>query len=135
MKKVLRLTYLLVTIIFFISCDNSEENIPTTGLLTVNLDGLEELGANFVYEGWLIVDGNPVSTGTFTSIDFPQSYNVDINDLQNATKFVLSIEPAIDNDPLPAATKILAGDFVGSNATVNSDNIVISTIFFIIFKL
>ncbi|MDD7916006.1 anti-sigma factor [Polaribacter ponticola] len=127
MKKVLRLTYLLVTIIFFISCDNSEENIPTTGLLTVNLDGLEELGANFVYEGWLIVDGNPVSTGTFTSIDFPQSYNVDINDLQNATKFVLSIESAIDNDPLPAATKILAGDFVGSNARVNSDNIVIST--------
>ena len=61
MKKVLRLAYLLIAIVFFAACNDNDENTLTTGELTVNLDGLEELGSNFVYEGWLIVDGNPVS--------------------------------------------------------------------------
>ncbi|TMM31123.1 anti-sigma factor [Polaribacter aestuariivivens] len=124
MKKVLNLIMVFTVTIFFVSCNNNDD-APTMANLTVNLDGLEELGPDFVYEGWLIVNGNPVSTGTFTSVSFPQTYTVDINDLQNATKFVLSIEPAIDTDPAPAATKILAGDFSGNTATVNSDNIVV----------
>ncbi|MGY0427226.1 MAG: hypothetical protein ACWIPI_10445, partial [Polaribacter sp.] len=71
--------------------------------------------------GWLIVDSKPVSTGTFTSVEFPQSYVVDIDDLKAATKFVLSIEPAVDSDPKPSNTKILAGDFNGNSANVNSN--------------
>lgn len=106
------------------SCDSDDDNTLTTADLTVNLTGLEELGTDYVYEGWVIVDGSPVSTGTFSSVVFPQTFNVDANQLANATTFVLSIEPAVDPDPAPADTKILAGDFSGNSASVNSNNIV-----------
>ncbi len=96
------------------------DDSPTIADLTLNLTGLDELGTDFVYEGWIIVDGNPVSTGVFSSVDFPQSFTVDIDDLKAATKFVLSIEPAVDTDPGPAPTKILVGDFVGSKARVST---------------
>ncbi|WP_406684471.1 anti-sigma factor [Seonamhaeicola sp. MEBiC1930] len=105
------------------SCSNDDNPIKTSRL-TLNLDGLEALGSDFVYEGWIIVDGNPISTGTFSSVNFPQTFNVDKSDLNNATTFVLSIEPAIDPDPSPAATKILAGDFSGDEANVSSNGIV-----------
>ncbi|QTD37860.1 anti-sigma factor [Polaribacter batillariae] len=120
MKKVLNLAMVFALTAFFAACSN-DDNEPTTGNLTVNLDGLEELGADFVYEGWLIVNGNPVSTGTFTSVDFPQTFTVGFNNLEAATKFVLSIEPKNDPDPAPSKTKILAGDFTGNSATVNSN--------------
>jgi len=106
------------------SCSNNDDDGPSTTDLVLSLNGLEALGTDFVYEGWLIVDGNPVSTGTFTSVTFPQSFNVNAAQLNNATTFVLSIEPAIDNDPAPAATKILAGDFNGNSASISSNGIV-----------
>ncbi|WP_299016817.1 anti-sigma factor [uncultured Polaribacter sp.] len=118
MKKVLNLAIVFALTAFFVACSDNEENEPTTGNLTVDFTGLEALGPDFVYEGWLIVNGTPVSTGTFTSVNFPQTYTVDSNDLQTATTFVLSIEPAIDPDPAPAATKVLAGDFSGNTANV-----------------
>ena len=124
MKKILKLAYAFVLIISLAACNNNDDDTPTTGDLTVDLTGLEELGSDYVYEGWLIVNGSPVSTGTFTSVSFPQSFTVGINDLNTATKFVLSIEPAIDPDPAPAATKLLAGDFSGNSASVSSTGIV-----------
>jgi len=33
--------------------------------LRLDLSGLESLGPGYVYEGWIIVDGEPLSTGTF----------------------------------------------------------------------
>ncbi|PWG05091.1 anti-sigma factor [Polaribacter aquimarinus] len=126
MKKVLNLVIAFIIATVFVAC--SDDNAPTTGNLTIDLTGLEELGSNYVYEGWLIVDGNPVSTGTFTSVSFPQTYTVGISDLQSATKFVLTIEPAGETGAAalaPAATKLLAGDFSGNSASVNSDNIVV----------
>lgn len=125
MKKVLNFAIIIALTTLIASCSSNDNEETLTGNLTLNLEGLEELGSDFVYEGWLIVDGNPVTTGTFTSVTFPQTFTVDINDLNAATKFVLSIEPAIDTDPAPAATKILAGDFSGKSANVNSDNIVV----------
>ncbi|WP_347922297.1 anti-sigma factor [Pontimicrobium sp. SW4] len=106
------------------SCSNDDDNALSTSDLVLNLNGLEDLGDDFVYEGWLIVGGNPVSTGTFSSVTFPQSFIVNTDQLNNATTFVLSIEPAIDNDPTPAATKILAGDFNGNSASISSNGIV-----------
>lgn len=106
------------------SCSDDDDNSPSTSDLVLNLSGLESLGNDFVYEGWLIVDGSPISTGTFSSVTFPQSFTVNTSQLSNATTFVLSIEPAIDNDPAPAATKILAGDFSGTSASVSSNGIV-----------
>ena len=111
--------------IFATSCSSDDDNnSPTTSDLTLNLSGLEALGSDFVYEGWIIVDGAPVSTGTFTSVTFPQTFSVNTTLLNNATTFVLSIEPAVDPDPAPAATKLLAGDFSGASADVNSNGIV-----------
>jgi len=91
--------------IFATSCSSDDDNGPTTSILTLNLIGLEPLGTDYVYEGWIIVDGAPVSTGTFTSVTFPQSFTVNTAQLNSATTFVLSIEPLVDSDPAPAATK------------------------------
>ncbi len=114
---------ILAISVLTVSCSD-DDNSVTTSSLTLNLEGLEALGSDFVYEGWIIVDGNPVSTGTFSSVDFPQSFNIDSEQLNKATTFVLSIEPSVDPDPAPAPTKILAGDFSGSSASVNSNGIV-----------
>ena len=127
MKKVLNLAFAFTIATLFVACSDDNNTVATTGDLTVDLTGLEELGSDFVYEGLLIVNGSPVSTGTFTSVSFPQTYTVGISDLETATTFVLSIEPAGETgaDALaPAATKILAGDFSGSSANVTSTGIV-----------
>lgn len=105
------------------SCSNDDDNNstpPTNSPLTLNLSGLESLGTDYVYEGWIIVDGAPVSTGTFSSVSFPQTFSVNTTQLNNATRFVLSIEPAVDSDPAPAATKVLVGDFSGNSANVDT---------------
>jgi len=54
-------------------------------------------------------------------VSFPKTFQVLSAQLASASTFVLSIEPALDLDPAPAATKILAGDFVDSSANVNSN--------------
>jgi hypothetical protein len=87
--------------------------------LILNLTGLDELGDDFVYEGWLIVNGSPVSTGTFSSIDFPQSFTVNKSDLELAVTFVLTIEPAVDDVPAPSDVHILAGDFNGNSGALS----------------
>ncbi len=112
----------LVAIGFFTtSCSNDDDNSgPTTSNLTLNLQGLEELGSDYVYEGWIIVNGAPVSTGTFTSVSSSQVFAVNTDQLNSATSFVLSIEPAVDPDPAPADTKVLVGDFTGNSAMLNS---------------
>lgn len=108
--------------IFATSCSSDDDNnSPTNSNLTLNLDGLEALGSDFVYEGWIIVDGAPVSTGTFSSVTFPQTFSVNSTQLNSADAFVLSIEPLMDTDPAPAATKVLRGEFSGSAASVNTN--------------
>lgn len=127
MIKKMYLAVLTLGLIAF-SCSNDDDTPAiTTAPLTVDFSGLEALGSDFVYEGWIIVDGSPVSTGTFTSVTFPQTFNVNSAQLASATNFVLSIEPAVDPDPAPAATKILAGEFSGNSANVNSNNIVVAS--------
>lgn len=110
------------------SCSDDEEpGQPTTGNLNVNISGLENLGSAFAYEGWVIVDGAPVSTGTF-SVDANGAlsqtrFEVATEDLEAATMFVLSIEPVPDNDPAPAATKLLAGMFASNTATLSTSTV------------
>ena len=107
---------------FAISCSNDDDATVALSNLNVNLNGLENLGSDFVYEGWIIVNGSPVSTGTFTVNDSGAlsrtSFAVNSDQLAAATAFVLSIEPTVDPDPAPAPTKLLAGDFSGNTATV-----------------
>jgi len=118
MKLILKLAAIVILLTIFTSCSDDDDDGTTTKELTLNLTGLDALGSDFVYEGWLIVNGSPISTGTFTSTTFPQTFSVNESDLNAATKFVLSIEPANDSDPTPAPTKILAGDFTGNSASM-----------------
>jgi len=91
--------------------------------LSLNFNGLENLGSDFAYEGWLIVNGHAVTTGVFTvdgsgnpsQTQFP----VSAFDLAGASKFVLTIEPSPDPDPAPAATHYLAGDFASDGAMLS----------------
>ncbi len=91
--------------------------------LQLAFSGLESLGDDFVYEGWLIVDGTPVSSGRF-SVDasgaaVPAEFTVDSANASAATVFVLTIEPAVDADPGPADTHVLAGGFSGGTAALS----------------
>lgn len=91
--------------------------------LTLSFQGLGELGPDAAYEGWLIVDGQPISTGTF-SVDSEgmlgdDRFEVAAEDLRAASAFVLTIEPVPDDDPAPSATKYLGGTFEGDSADLD----------------
>lgn len=91
-----------------------------TRTVMLDFDGLEDLGDDYVYEGWLIIDGAPVSSGRF-QIDAaghpcPDAFRV--VDANRAAMFVLTIEPAVDDLPTPADTHMLAGPFVGGTAAL-----------------
>ncbi len=119
LKMKTMLLALLATPLFMVSCSDDDDSTPKNGTLEISLDGLDNLGANYDYEGWLIVDGNPVSTGTF---DVDGTYNESLtfnrSQLKNASAFVLTIEPSPDTDPAPSAVHILAGDFSNNSANL-----------------
>ena len=93
-----------------------------SGSVTETYSGLEPLGDGFVYEGWLIIDGAPASTGTFSidaNGDVVPIAPVSVPNAEDAATFVLTIEPSPDPDPAPADTHVLAGDFVNGVATLS----------------
>lgn len=120
----LNIAMLLIVALMISSCEKEPES--TTASFNLAIDGLEDLGSAAVYEGWIIVDGSPVTTGIF-SVDADgnlskSSFSVDKDDLSNASTFVLTIEPSPDNDPAPSSVHILAGDFSGDNASLTIDH-------------
>jgi hypothetical protein len=102
--------------------NKSSEDGMMKATLTLTLTNLPDLGPDWAYEGWLIVEGQPVSTGVFTvdekgmasTTEFP----VDAEALKKATAFVLTIEPHPDDDPAPSPIHILGGDFDGDAANL-----------------
>jgi hypothetical protein len=126
----LLIVLLAFSVILFVGC--SEEETPlqnlTSSTLNLNISGLEDLGANARYEGWLIVPtttngvtvDRTVSTGLFTVNSSgglsKTDFELDANDLSQATLFVLTIEPFPDSDPNPSDIHILAGDFSGNSS-------------------
>ncbi len=113
---------------FFSSCNDDDTDNPSVEMASfdLSLDGLEDLGSAYAYEGWIIVDGSPVTTGVFT-IDADgnasaSNFEVAKSDLDAATAFVLTIEPSPDNDPAPSAVHILAGDISGGSADLTIDH-------------
>lgn len=105
------------------SCSKDNDNGPVNGNLNWNFSGLEDLGNDYAYEGWLIVDGAPVSAGIFT-VDAngnpsQTSFEMDQVSLDKATAYVLTIEPSPDSDPAPSKVHILGGDFAGNSANVS----------------
>ena len=62
---------IIALLLFVTSCDNKEdEGQSDSATLNLSISGLEDLGTDYVYEGWLIIDGAPVTTGVFTSYNF-----------------------------------------------------------------
>ncbi len=125
-KTFLNLSIALMSVLAFTACDNDDEATVTDGTLTLNIANLEASAANEAYEGWVIVNGAPVSTGTFT-VDAngalsQSTFTVKKDDLEAATDFVLSIEPIPDSDPAPSAIKILGGAFSGTSASVSAEH-------------
>ena len=118
MKNLLTILSLLVVLIFT-ACKDEEESNPMKNL-NLNISGLEALGNDAIYEGWLIVDGVPVSSGTFNvdaSGSMSQtSFSVNATDLNAASTFVLTIEPVPDTDAGPSDVHLLGGDFSANSA-------------------
>ena len=121
MKRRIILMVLAITFIYT-SCKKDDDNMKME-TLSLNIMNLSAVESDEQYEGWIIVDGAPVSTGTFTvdgSGNLSQTeFVVNSTDLMKATDFVLSIEPMPDSDPAPSAIKILGGAFSGDMASVN----------------
>jgi hypothetical protein len=94
----------------------SDDSTPS---LELSLQGLESLGPQAVYEGWLLVDGAPVSSGRFSVDDQGRAsqtrFDITAAQADRATAFVLTIEPAQGDIAAPTDTHLLAGDFVGGN--------------------
>ncbi len=90
--------------------------------VSLDLSGLEPLGSGYVYEGWVIIDGAPVSTGRFNiEADGSQTLLSSslADDVSTATDVVITIEPAVDPDPGPAAAKPLGGAVVDGVAELS----------------
>lgn len=104
----------------FTSCNDDEVIvIDDNGTLSMEFSGLPDLGSDYAYEGWIIVDGTPITAGIFNvdangNLD-KSSFELDATDLTNATAYALTIEPVPDNDPTPSKVHILAGDFSGNS--------------------
>ena len=128
MKK-LQITPLLFALLWLVSlsaCSDDDDNNNNGGAkanLTLNITGLEDLGDNYIYEGWLIVNEVPVSTDTFSVNSdgalSKTSFEVSSENLSSAVAFVLTIEPNPDTDPAPSDVHILGGNFSGSSASLS----------------
>ena len=119
--KILAIFLLAFTVSF---CSDDDE--PTTKDLKLNITGLENLGSDYVYEGWIIVDGSPITTGRFSVNDTgglsQTNFNLDISALEAASTFVLTIEPAVGDDPAPSNVHILAGNFLGNSGQLSIEH-------------
>jgi len=119
------LSIAILAILFFTlqSCGDDEN---ARGNFDLQISGLEDLGPTQQYEGWIIVDGAPVTTGVF-NVDqngtlSQSSFEVAQLDLDNASTFVLTIEPNPDPSPSPSSVHILAGDISGNAANLTVDH-------------
>lgn len=115
------LSALLLALVALTVSAAAPAGFPALHLLTLETAGLEDLGPGWAYEGWLIVDGAPVSTGVFTvdSVGVPSQTHFPVTVNRSlTTAFVLTIEPSPDPDPNPSATHLLAGDFADAAAAL-----------------
>lgn len=96
---------------------------PTGSSLSLSFEGLPELGADYVYEGWVIVDEAPVTTGRFSvGADGNHTSLFDI-EAEAPAMFVLTIEPATGDVPAPSDTHVVAGAFDAAGmATLTVDH-------------
>ena len=103
-----------------------EGSVP---IVQLQFAGLPVLGGASVYEGWAIVDGQPVSTGRFVVDEVGAQFGDDgepidhfVIDATAATAFVLTLEPTVDDDPAPSDIHLLGGDVVDGTAQLSVDH-------------
>jgi len=113
---------IMIGMTVFNSC-KKKDPIETKGNLSLSILGLKDLGNDYAYEGWLIVDGSAVSAGVFnvdgSGVLSKTSFQMNKKDLDKATAYVLTIEPSPDNDPSASGVHILAGDFSSNSASLS----------------
>ena len=88
--------------------------------------GLEDLGPDYVYEGWVIADGQALTAGRFSvngdgAADLT-TFEFDAATAAATTKYVLTIEPAENDDPAPSKVHLVAGPFVDGMAELTVDD-------------
>jgi hypothetical protein len=120
-----RCLLMLASVLFLSACDDDDDN-DSSGNLNLDISGLADLGSGYAYEGWIMVNGTPVSTGVFTVNSNGQlsksDFQLNPQQLDNATAFILTIEPSPDSDPAPSNIHLVAGDFSGNNASLSVDH-------------
>lgn len=127
-SRIRRILYIfgmsLFIAVFALACNEDEDVMNPTATLELAIEGLEDLGADYVYEGWMIVNGAAITTGRFTvntSGDLSTtSFPLPFEQLSAATSFILTIEPALGDDPAPSDVQILAGDFSGNSGIMTT---------------
>jgi len=118
--KQLTILIALTTSLFFVACNDDS---ASTENIQVSFSNLPDLGVDYVYEGWLAVNGGVESAGRFT-VDASGSPSQNVFDfpgstVSNSSAYILTIEPANETGAdlaAPSSTHILAGDFSGSSA-------------------
>lgn len=92
----------------------------TTSTLVMNFSGLQPLANNYHYEGWAIINNQPLPTGKFNVDSSGKLVNLSGQvvpngvfntgiDLSGASAIVITIEPSGDTDTKPTDTHYLAG--------------------------
>lgn len=109
-RRPARTAMAMLAALLMAACGGNDERGPR---LELALQGLEDLGPGAVYEGWLVVNGAPVSTGRF-SVDAqgrPSQTRFRITQAQadSASTFVLTVEPSQGDVPAPSDSHLLAG--------------------------
>ena len=124
MKKITTLAIIAIGLVFTSCSNNDEETVKT---ITQSFQNLPDLGVNYVYEGWLIVGTEKISTGRFTNTEGANysSGLIDIVKADAATTYVLTIEPTSETgaDLLsPSGWIFSKGEFTNSTATPSTDD-------------
>ena len=104
---------------------NDDRAITNTKNLTLNLQCLEDLSAGNASIDWIVVNGTPVASGTFTSNSSGTRCQI-IFALSTAapnvgTSYMLAIEPGPDGDPAPSDVSYIAGAFLSYSAIINTN--------------
>ncbi len=113
-KRLMAIGVIALTTLGITSCSSDDDGgAPKVerSNFTLELRNLEALQGDYQYEGWIIVNGQPVSTGTFSGSEENYTFSAEKAALEAATSFVVSIEPKNDSDPGPSKTKIMSGAF------------------------
>lgn len=114
----------------FTACGGDDDAPPAAvpaARANIELDlreDLAELSDSYVYEGWIVVDGAPISTGRFTKTDKSQTFSVLKTNWTKATEFILSVELKTGDDPAPSDLKIFKAPFVGDLGEISVNDVI-----------